>query len=65
MEKDQANLELSNISPELTLQGTDVAFEFPTIDKVYKMPRKYQANSSVSTPDYVDVPRRLPSRIVR
>lgn len=54
-----AHLELSDISPELTLQGTDAVFEFPAIDQVYGMPMKYQGNPSGTSLDYVNVETAL------
>jgi hypothetical protein len=59
-----AYLELSNIAPELTLQGTRVVFEFPATDRVFKLLSEYQSNPSVPVLDYVNVLRRLRSRML-
>ncbi len=57
-------LELKNISPELTLQGTRVVFEFDSSDEVYRLLRDYQCNPSTPILDYVNVLRRLRSRML-
>lgn len=59
-----AYLEFKNASPELTLQGTRVVFEFPAIEGVYKLLREYQTNPSIPVLDYVNVLRRLRSRML-
>jgi hypothetical protein len=57
-------LELKNILAELTLQGTRVVFEFPATEEVYTLLRQYQGNPSVPILDYVNVLRRLRSRML-
>lgn len=59
-----AYLELKKIVPELSVQGTRVVFEFPTTDEVYKTLREYQNNPSIPVLDYVNVLRRLRSRML-
>jgi hypothetical protein len=57
-------LELNNISPQLTLQGTRVVFEFEPSEALYGLLREYQSNPSVPVLDYVNVLRRLRSRML-
>ena len=57
-------LELKNISPQLTMQGTRVVFEFDPTDEVYKLLREYQSNPSIPILDYVNVLRRLRARML-
>lgn len=57
-------LEHNGIYPELTLQGTRVVFEFPASTTVYKLLREYQDNPSIPVLDYVNVLRRLRSRML-
>jgi len=57
-------LGLNNISPQLTLQGTRVVFEFDATDEVYKLLRAYQGNPSIPILDYVNILRRLRSRML-
>jgi hypothetical protein len=77
MERDQAKgsipvfdihtatyLELKGIAPELTLQGTRVVFEFPATDRVYAMLREYQNNPSIPVLNFVNILRRLRSKML-
>jgi hypothetical protein len=57
-------LELNNIAPQLTMQGTRVVFEFEPSEAVYKLLREYQGNPSIPILDYVNVLRRLRSRMI-
>jgi hypothetical protein len=57
-------LELKHISPELTLEGTRVVFEFNSSEEVYKLLKEYQSNPSVPLLDYVSVLRRLRSKML-
>lgn len=57
-------LEHNGIYPELTLQGTRVVFEFEPTDTVYRLMRDYQDNPSVPVLDYVNILRRLRSRML-
>jgi hypothetical protein len=57
-------LELNNISPELTLQGTRVVFEFEPSEALYRLLREYQNNPSIHILDYVNVLRRMRSRML-
>lgn len=57
-------LEHNGIFPELTLQGTRVVFEFDPSETVYKLLRDYQNNPSIPILDYVNVLRRLRSRML-
>ena len=59
-----AYLEFNNIPSELILQGTRVIFEFPAKDRVYEMLREYQGNPSISLLDYINILRRLRSRML-
>jgi len=57
-------LELNNVSPQLTLQGTRVVFEFDANDEVYKLLKTYQSNPAIPILDFVNVLRRLRSRML-
>ena len=57
-------LEHNGITPKLTLQGTRVIFEFDASEIVYKFLRDYQNNPSIPILDYVNVLRRLRSRML-
>lgn len=57
-------LEHNGIHPALTLQGTRVVFEFEPTDTVYRLMRDYQDNPSVPVLDYVNILRRLRSRML-
>lgn len=57
-------LEHNGINPELTLQGTRVIFEFDPSETVCKLLRDYQNNPSIPILDYVNVLRRLRSRML-
>jgi hypothetical protein len=57
-------LELNNISPELTLQGTRVVFNFEPSESLYRLLREYQNNPSIHILDYVNTLRRLRSRML-
>jgi hypothetical protein len=58
-----AYLEMNSIAPELNLQGTRVIFEFPAIDRVFRLLTEYESNPPVPVLDYVNVLRRLRSRM--
>jgi hypothetical protein len=57
-------LELNNVSPELALQGTRVVFNFEPSETLYMLLREYQDNPSIHILDYVNVLRRLRSRML-
>lgn len=57
-------LELNNIPPELTLQGTRVVFNFEPSETLYRLLREYQNNPSIHILDYVNVLRRMRSRML-
>jgi len=57
-------LELNNISPQLTLQGSRVIFELDSSDEVYRLLRRYQENPEIPILDFVNVLRRLRSRML-
>lgn len=59
-----AFLELNNVLPELTLQGTRVVFEFPATDEVYKILREYQNNPAIPVLNFVNILRRLRSKML-
>jgi hypothetical protein len=46
------------------MQGTSVVFEFEASEAVYQLLREYQSNPSVPILDYVNVLRRLRSRML-
>lgn len=52
-------LALHGFTPELTLQGTRVVFEFQAANEVYKLTREYNTNPSVPILDYINNLRRL------
>jgi hypothetical protein len=57
-------LEVNGISPQLSMQGTRVIFEFEPSEALYKLLREYQGNPSIPILDYVSVLRRLRSRML-
>lgn len=57
-------LELNNIFPELTLQGTRVVFNFEPSDTLYKLLRDYQNNPPIPILDFVNTLRRMRSRML-
>lgn len=59
-----AYLDLNNVSPILTKQGTRVVFEFPANIRVHTLLREYQANPSVPVLDYANTLRRLRSMML-
>jgi hypothetical protein len=59
-----AYAEMQGVIPELSIQGTRVAFNLPASDEVYKILREYQTNPSVSILDYVKVLRRLRAKML-
>ncbi len=59
-----AYVELKGIPSSLTLNGTRVEFNLPAIEEVYALLREYQGNPSIPILDYVNVLRRLRSRML-
>ena len=57
-------LELNNMPPELTLQGTRVVFNFEPSETLYRLLREYQNNPSIHILDYVNTLRRMRSRML-
>ncbi len=57
-------LELNDISPELTLQGTRVVFNYEPSDTFYRLLREYHDNPSIRILDFVNVLRRMRSRML-
>jgi hypothetical protein len=54
-----AFLQLHGITPNLTMQGTKVIFEFPGTKTVYNLIRAYNENPAVNVLDFVSHLRRL------
>ncbi len=59
-----AFLDLNDVSPTLTKEGTRVVFEFPSSNRVHALLREYQSNPSVPVLDYANTLRRLRSMML-
>ena len=59
-----AYLKLHGFTPQLTLDGGRVVFEFPATEEIYSHCKSFNGNSPVPVMDFVSSIRQLRSRMI-